>query len=158
MKKEHTIMLVCAIIILIFGGIYIRHRMQVNATTSDVSTDTGCTIVTGIREDWNIPKYKHLVIPDKDYLTSGIDALRPYETITEIGDSAFAGNTYLETVFIPATITRIQKNAFKNCSSIHEINYQGSEEQWNQIIIEAGNELFKYVPINYNAKAPVTDD
>ncbi len=148
MKKQHITILIFIIVTLILGSIYIRQRIRSNATTSDVATDTSNSIVTGIRLDQNIPKYKHLVIPDRDLL----------ETIKEIGDSAFAGNTYLETIYIPATITRIQKNAFKGCTSIHEVNYEGSKNQWEAIVIEEGNDIFRYVVINYNVKAPVAGD
>lgn len=158
MKKEHIIILICIVVALVGGSVYIKQRIRLNATTSDVGTDTSNSIVTGIRLDWDIPKYKHLVIPDREYLTSGSGSLRPYETIVEIGDSAFAGNTYLETVYIPASITRIQKNAFRDCSSIYEVNYEGSKEQWNKIVIEAGNDIFRHVTINYNVEAPVVDD
>lgn len=154
MKKEHIIILICITLVLVCGGIYIKHRLRLNATTSDVGTDSNCTVVTGIRMDENIPQYKYLVIPDKDYINN----MGQFVEITEIGESAFSGNTYLETVYIPVTITRIQKNAFRNCTSIYEISYEGSEEQWKQIVIDAGNDLFSHVSIRFHAERPVTGD
>lgn len=162
MNKDQIIILACCAIILICGSIYIKDRLRLNATTSDVGTDPNCTVITGIRLEEEIPKYKHLVIPDKDYLTSGTKTMQiltgSYATITQIGDSAFANNTYLETVYIPVSITHIRKNAFRNCTTIYEVNYEGSEEQWKQIQIEAGNDLFQSVTIHFNVKRPTTGD
>ena len=39
-------------------------------------------------------------------------------TVTEIGEEAFMGNTYLESIDLPDTITVIHSRAFKNCSNL----------------------------------------
>lgn len=41
--------------------------------------------------------------------------------VTEIGQSAFEGNTALKTVSLPSTITRIGKAAFKNCTGLSKL-------------------------------------
>lgn len=154
MNKEQILLLICGVAVFICGGIYIKDRLRLNATTSDIATDINCTVVTGIRLDEKIPEYRHLVIPDKDYINN----MGQFVTITEIGENAFFGNTYLETVYIPASITYIRKNAFRNCTAIYEVSYEGSEEQWKQIKIEAGNDIFQYVSIRFNAKKPAVGD
>ena len=43
-------------------------------------------------------------------------------TVTEIGEEAFMGNTALTSIKLPATITTIRARAFKNCTSLKEMN------------------------------------
>lgn len=43
----------------------------------------------------------------------------------EIGDGAFEGNKYIETVTLPASVTEIGERAFKNCTSMTEITGEG---------------------------------
>ena len=33
-------------------------------------------------------------------------------------------------------LTRLSKGAFSNCSSLNEVNYKGTEEQWKKIKID----------------------
>ena len=43
-------------------------------------------------------------------------------TVTEIGVAAFKGNTVLESIDLPDTITVIRAEAFKNCTSLREMH------------------------------------
>ena len=56
-------------------------------------------------------------------------------------------------VVIPASVTLIADSAFSSCFYISNVYYAGTEEQWEQITIEANNEElldsilhFEYVP------------
>ncbi len=60
---------------------------------------------------------KKLTIPDKDY--SG-------NPVTAIGDSAFAGNTTITSVNLPASLTQIGAQAFEGCSSLESVNTPNS--------------------------------
>ena len=56
---------------------------------------------------------KKLTIPDKDY--SG-------NPVTAIADSAFAGNTTITSINLPAGLTQIGAHAFEGCSSLESVN------------------------------------
>ena len=60
-------------------------------------------------------------------------------SVTNIGESAFSGSV-LESINIPGSITYISGYAFKDCSYLHTIYYEGTEEQWKNI--QFGPECF----------------
>ena len=47
--------------------------------------------------------------------------------------SAFIGDISLKEVVVPASITSIERLAFKDCDSLTTIKYDGTMEQWNNI-------------------------
>ena len=55
------------------------------------------------------------------------------EGVTDIGMFAFDITSNLETVSIPDTVEYISTTAFENATSIKEMNFAGSEEQWKAI-------------------------
>ena len=70
--------------------------------------------------------------------------------ITSIGPWKFEGLTELRSITIPDSLTSINRDAFRNCISLENIFYAGSEEQWNDITIGSGNDLLSEVEIIYN--------
>ncbi len=74
----------------------------------------------------------------------------------ELGDSlkaipseAFIRCTSLEYVSIPATVTQIGYEAFKYCDSLKTVYFGGSQDDWNRILIEQGNETLNQAEIVY---------
>ena len=60
--------------------------------------------------------------------------------LEDIGKEAFRNDTALQYVFIPRSVTLIEKDAFADCGSIAEVVYEGTEREWNRIVIEKGND------------------
>ena len=46
-------------------------------------------------------------------------------------------------------MTSIGESAFDGCLFIEEINYTGTEEQWNKIEIDYGNDFLEFAKRNY---------
>ena len=69
--------------------------------------------------------------------------------ITMIPDETFYGCEKLESITIPASVTEISFRAFYNCTSLTSITYSGTEEMWNEILIEEENEVLNNVNITY---------
>ena len=78
----------------------------INGVTYEKLTDTTLIVSSYVGTESSI------VIP-----TSPIDGF----TVTEIGESAFEGNTVLESITLPDTITIIHKRAFAGCSNLREM-------------------------------------
>lgn len=56
----------------------------------------------------------------------------------------------LISVTIPNSVTSIGYGAFEGCSKLKEVNYKGTEEQWNNIKIGVKNSCLTNAEINYN--------
>ena len=56
-----------------------------------------------------------------------------YDGINNIGKDAFRGFTSLEGIDIPASVVSIGSGAFNNCTSLTNITYAGTKEQWPAI-------------------------
>ena len=73
---------------------------------------------------YNCSKLTNIVIP---------------EGVTSIEEYAFYDCRGLTSITIPVSLKSIGDSAFYECDMDLEINYAGTEEQWNQINIEWGN-------------------
>lgn len=56
----------------------------------------------------------------------------------------------LISVTIPNSVTSIGYGAFEGCCKLKEVNYKGTEEQWNKIEISIGNASLINANRNYN--------
>lgn len=80
------------------------------------------------------------------------------EGVTKISSCAFQECGNLEEVDIPSTVTVIEVDAFKQCSNLDTVNYNGTEEQWDDISIASGNSNLKNATINYEEPESLAED
>lgn len=101
---------------------------------------------------------KHINIPNSvtiisswAFSSSGITDITIPESIKTINMYTFANCTSLKSITIPTSITSIGSSAFKKCSTLTDVYYRGTEEQWNAITIdEFQNEYLTNATIHYN--------
>ena len=60
--------------------------------------------------------------------------------VTEIGNSAFSNCVGLTEIVIPDSITKIGNWTFYNCTNLTNVNFYGTEAQWNAISIGSSND------------------
>ncbi len=76
--------------------------------------------------------------------------------VKKIDEYTFMGCENLQSVYIPTSVTSLALSAFGGCISLSEINYAGTEEQWNAIVKPAeDNSNGKYdlkAKVNFNVK------
>ena len=64
------------------------------------------------------------------------------ENVTALKSGAFANCENLKCISIPASVTIIENRVFEGCTSLTDVFYAGSEEDWNKISFERGDESF----------------
>ena len=69
------------------------------------------------------------------------------ENIKLIGANAFTGCEALTTVVIGKGVGVIEKGAFEGCSGLDNVIYKGSKKQWDEIVIQSGNDILKRIDI-----------
>ena len=74
----------------------------------------------------------------------GLERVTVREGVEKIGEYAFSYNYALTHLVIPASVTEIASHAFFNCTSLVDVYYTGTEEQW--AAIEMGDDLFYNAP------------
>ena len=73
--------------------------------------------------------------------------------ITTIENQLFLDCDFLESVIIPVSVTNISKYAFDFCESLKYIYYSGTQEEWNNIMIDSSNDQYlNNATIHYNYK------
>lgn len=70
--------------------------------------------------------------------------------VSSIGVHTFSNCSSLTNVSIPSSVTEIGYGAFSNCNGLKDVYYNGSEEQWNYISIDAHNECLTSAVIHLN--------
>jgi uncharacterized repeat protein (TIGR02543 family) len=103
-----------------------------SVTTIGSSTFIGCTGLTAINIDAGNTKYSSqdgvLYNEDKTTLVAYPSATGSITTIpnsvTSIGDSAFAGCTSLTSITIPSNVTKIEQFAFNGCTNLISVTFQ----------------------------------
>jgi len=58
------------------------------------------------------------------------------DTLTSIDSNAFSGEA-ITSITLPATIEEIGRRAFNNCDELTDVYFEGTEEEWNEIDINA---------------------
>lgn len=71
------------------------------------------------------------------------------DNIKLIGNKAFGGCEALTTVEIGKGVEVIEDSAFDGCTGLKNVIYKGSKKQWDQMVIQSGNELLKGVNVEF---------
>lgn len=99
-------------------------------------------IVTGYGEMFN---YEN----DSPFNYLSIKEIQIENGITSIGKNAFLNCIDLEKVIIPSSINNIRNGAFNNCPSITEVYFDGTDNEWDEIIIDGQNECLTNAFIHF---------
>ena len=75
------------------------------------------------------------------------------DVVIGIDSSAFAGEP-ITSISFPSTIEEIARRAFNNCTSLTDVYYDGTEEEWNdKVSISAGNDAIENATKHFNKPA-----
>lgn len=105
----------------------------------------------------------HISIPDTVktigncafYNCSSLSSIEIPSGVTSIGTGVFYYCENLKSIKIPSSVTSIGKYAFCECNKLTDIYYEGSESDWNKIVVDTDNEPLSKATVHYGI-APKT--
>ncbi len=87
--------------------------------TYDINSDGVSCTITGIGDYTD----HQLIIPD---------TIAGYK-VSAIGDNAFSNRSFITTVYMPKSVSKIGNKTFQGCSGLTNITYQGTTAQWSAL-------------------------
>ena len=63
--------------------------------------------------------------------------------VTEIAWGVFRGCTKLSSITLPAGLKSVTSNAFEACNNLKTVNFNGTDAQWNSVVIGEANDTLK---------------
>ena len=73
------------------------------------------------------------------FYTCGLEEIVIPDGVTKVMNGAFAGCDKLKKVTIPTSLKFIGGDAFASCNSLETVVYNGTNDDWNKIVINEGN-------------------
>lgn len=77
------------------------------------------------------------------------------DTVIGIDSSSFAGEP-IKTIVLPSTLEEIGRRAFNNCTSLTDVYFEGTAEQWENINISTGNTPLENAQIHFKEEVVQT--
>ncbi len=105
---------------------------------------------------WSMDELSHVEIEDGCLAGLGmgcfasnksLESVRLGNSLASIPMDCFNRCESLREIYIPRTVKTIKSVAFGACDSLQYVYYSGSEAEWNDIVIEAGNEALERAEI-----------
>ena len=90
-------------------------------------------------------------IPKYAFIDCRIGSVTLPKYTSTIGEYAFYENLGMYEITIPVSLQTVGYNAFEYCWDVRDIWYHGSKEEWNSIIFDNGNDIFKNTPLHYKS-------
>ena len=74
------------------------------------------------------------------------------DDLTTIGKEAFKDCTALKEIYISDKLASVEESAFTGCETLADVYYEGSENEWGDIVIGEDNDPLINAEIHYNYK------
>ena len=74
------------------------------------------------------------------YFCTNLTSITIPDGVTSIGTYTFMSCTSLTYIVIPVSVTSIGNYAFQDCASLKDVYFGGTEDEWNSITIQSGND------------------
>lgn len=90
-------------------------------------------------------------IEERCFLMCGLKLVKLSNNLSIIEEGVFKDCSLLREVYLPNSITIVRKSAFYNCYSLETIYYNGTPEQWDEIVIASNNDdYFNEKKVKFN--------
>ena len=106
---------------------------------------------------FNCTKLQYVFLPDSlttigNSCFNGCSSLKEIEIpngVTGIRWWAFSRCKALESIIIPKSVVEIYDNAFNNCTKLADIYFNGTRNEWNNIVVGANNSALSSAKIHF---------
>lgn len=120
-------------------------KLSANLTIIDYATFSECTSLNKIIIPNSITTIGYAA-----FRNCNLSSITIPDSVSAIDDSAFRGCGNLKVITIGSGVKKIDIRAFESCNNIKLINYNGTREQWRNIVIADDNgEYLKEEKINF---------
>ncbi len=118
-------------------------------TTIGQSAFMGCAGITEIALPGGLTTLESAVFSD----CYALESIEIPGSVTEIKTAAFSGCSALQSVSLWYSVAHIARSAFYDCSALNDVYYFGTNAQWGQMTVDAGNELFENADRHYQTNS-----
>ena len=105
----------------------------------------GCTGLTAISIPDSVTSIGNVAFAG----CTGLTSITIGNSVTSIGKYTFWNCTGLTAISIPDSVTSIGEWAFYDCTGLTDVYYPGTEEEWNAIYIDDGNDPLANATIHF---------
>ena len=122
-----------------------------------VEISDGITSITRYAFYW-LSQLESITIPDS-VTTIGkqsfvhcvkLQSLTFGDDLMSIGEEAFKDCTALKEIYLSDNLANVDKSAFSGCEALKDVYYEGSENEWEEIVIGEDNDPLINAKIHYN--------
>ena len=122
-----------------------------------VEISDGITSITRFAFYW-LSQLESIIIPDS-VTTIGkqsfvhcvkLQSLTFGDDLMSIGEEAFKDCTALKEIYLSDNLANVDKSAFSGCEALTDVYYEGSENEWEEIVIGEDNDPLINAEIHYN--------
>lgn len=122
-----------------------------------VDISDGITSITRYAFYW-LSQLESITIPDS-VTTIGkqsfvhcvkLQSLTFGDDLMSIGEEAFKDCTALKEIYLSDNLANVDKSAFSGCEALTDVYYEGSENEWEEIVIGENNEPILNATIHFN--------
>lgn len=133
-----------------------NYLLEAKSSITQCDINSGCRVIApcafykcSLLSDINIPDSVITIGRMAFYECENLTSVKLPNSIVDIGDYAFYNCSELTNVYIPASISNIGANAFEKCVALTDVYYQGSANEWQNIMIDSNNAPLTNANIHY---------
>ena len=124
-----------------------------SVTSIGEQTFSGCTALADVKLSKSVTGYSQYSNSFEG--CTNLTSVTVPEGITNLSKT-FSGCTKLASVSLPVSLKEIRADTFKNCFSLKEVTYAGTETQWATVAISEGNQELGSAHFTFSNNTPTS--
>ncbi len=147
-NKDKTTLVFCP-----NGKNVVFYEVPNSVTTIGSEAFYGCVSLESVIMSKNVTTISHYAFAN----CTSLKKIEACENISDIFSFAFFNCESLTDIVLGKNLKSVGWNAFLSCYSLSDVHYAGTENEWNEITFDTGNELLTKATIHYGENSIVED-